>query len=148
VSPEQQLERFIDRYSPEIASLAREALAKLRERLPGAVQLVYDNFNALVIGFGPSQRASDAVLSVAMYPRWVNLCFLHGASLPDPQGILRGSGNQVRTIRLQSAGDIDSAPVRGLIAEALARSPINPKQPGVIVVRAVAAQRRARRAGG
>ncbi len=83
-SPEAHLERFLARYTPEIAGLARAARARLQELLPGAVQMIYDNYNALVIGFGATERPSKAVLSVALYPRWVNLYFLHGASLPDP----------------------------------------------------------------
>jgi hypothetical protein len=52
-----------------IAKLARAAIAKLRKRLKGATQLVYDNDNALVIGFVPTDRPSDVVLSIALYPR-------------------------------------------------------------------------------
>jgi hypothetical protein len=40
------------------------ALAKMRARLPGAVELVYDNYNALAIGFGPTERTSEAVFSI------------------------------------------------------------------------------------
>ena len=47
--PEQQLEFFIDRYTPEIAALARRLLARMRARLPGAVEFVYDNYSALAI---------------------------------------------------------------------------------------------------
>ena len=109
---EMQLESFIERYPPEIGALARAALAKLRKRLPGAVQLVYDNYNALVVGFGPSQRASEAILSIALYTKWINLFFLHGADLPDPEKLLKGGGKQVRSIRLGSASDLDQPAVR------------------------------------
>jgi hypothetical protein len=46
-SPEKQLDDFIAKYSPEIGMLTRAALAKMRARLPGAIELVYDNYNAL-----------------------------------------------------------------------------------------------------
>jgi hypothetical protein len=35
----------------------------------GAIELVYDNYNALVIGYGPTERASDALIFLAVYPR-------------------------------------------------------------------------------
>jgi len=54
----------------------------MRARLPGAVELVYDNHNALAIGFGPTERASDAVFSIALFPRWVSLFFLRGRTSP------------------------------------------------------------------
>ena len=51
--------RFLDAYTPEIAAIAREALAKLRKRLPHAIEMVYDNYNALACGFGPDERVSE-----------------------------------------------------------------------------------------
>jgi hypothetical protein len=33
----------------------------MRGYLPGAIELVYDNYNALAIGFGPSEKSSDAI---------------------------------------------------------------------------------------
>jgi hypothetical protein len=142
---ESQLESFIDRYPPAIGTLARAALAKLRKRLPGAVQLVYDNYNALVIGFGPSQRASEAILSLALYPHWINLFFLHGADLPDPGKLLKGGGKQVRSIRLAGASDLDQPPVRQLITEAVSRANPLPKQPTQLIIQSISAKQRPRR---
>ena len=53
---------FLARYSPAVAACARGVLVRLRKQVPGAVELVYDNYNALVVGFGATERASDAVL--------------------------------------------------------------------------------------
>jgi hypothetical protein len=84
----QQLEAFLDRYNEDIAMAARRALRDLRRRVPGAMELVYDNYNALGIGFGPSERASEVILSIVAYPRWVTRFFLQGmAHCPgDPRG--------------------------------------------------------------
>jgi hypothetical protein len=146
-SPQAQLERFLDKYSPAVATLARACLAKMRARLPGAVQLVYDNYNALVIGFGPSERASEAVFSIALYPRWVTLFFLQGAGLPDPKRLLRGSGKVVRHIVLESAADFDRPDVQNLMATALKRAEpgIDLDAPGSLVIRSVSAKQRPRR---
>ena len=146
-SAQADLEGFIDSYRPEIGALARAALARMRARLPGAVQLVYDNYNALVIGFGPSERASEAILSIALYPRWVNLFFLHGADLPDPGRLLNGTGKQVRSIRLRDAADLDQPAVRKLIDEAVARSakPLPATGPSCLVIRSISPKQRPRR---
>ena len=136
------------RYRPEIAQLGRAALATLRARLPGAVEMVYDNYNALVIGFSPNERPSDAILSIALYPRWINLYFLQGATdLPDPERLLRGSGNVVRSIRLTAAADLDKPAVRALIAAALAQAdpPIDPTKRRRLIIRSVSSKRRPRR---
>src|ERR1017187_888081 len=146
-SPQAQLDAFLDKYSPAVATLARACLAKMRARLPGAVQLVYDNYNALAIGFGPSERAGEAVFSIALYPRWVTLFFLQGAGLPDPQHLLKGSGKVVRHIVLASAADLDSPAVQGLMATALKRAEpaIDTDAPGSLVIRSVSARQRPRR---
>jgi hypothetical protein len=149
-TPELELERFIDRYNPEIAALARAARAKMCKLLPHAVQLVYDNYNALVIGFGPTERASEAILSIALYPRWVNLFFLHGVDLPDPKGLLAGSGTQVRSVRLHAATDLDRPEIRQLIARAVARSdkPFPKAGPSLLIIRSISAKQRPRRPSG
>lgn len=142
---ERELEGFIDRYTPEVAAVAREVLARMRARLPGATELVYDSYNALAIAFGPGERASDAVFSVALFPRWVSLFFLHGAGLPDPEGRLKGRGNQARHVVLNSATDLDDPALQALMAAALEREPIDPSRPRRIVIRSVSARQRARR---
>jgi len=70
--------------------------------MPTAVEMVYDNYNALVFGFAPvnaRQRQSCRWLS---FPSDQSLLF-QGAGLKDPNGILRGSGNVVRSIALERA---------------------------------------------
>ena len=147
-SPRAQLEGFISKYAPAVATEGRAALAKVRRLVPGAVELVYDNYNWLVVGFCPSERASDAVLSVVFTPRWITLCFLqNGPKLSDPDGLLHGSGKQVRNVRLESAKDLDKPAVRSLIAEALerARVPIDGTDRRRLVIRSVSAKQRPRR---
>ena len=146
-SPEGQLDTFLDKYSPAVATLARACLARMRARLPGAVQLVYDNYNALAIGFGPSERAGEAIFSIALYPRWVTLFFLQGAGMPDPKQLLKGSGKVVRHIVLASAADLDQPSVQRLMAHALRRAnpAIDPAAPGGLVIRSVSAKQRPRR---
>jgi len=147
-SPHAQLETFMARYRPEVAQIGRAALTALRKQLPGTAEMVYDNFNALVIGFSTSERPSDAILSIGLYARWVNLSFLQDAmSLPDPDGLLRGTGNVVRSVRLTSPDDIGRPAVRALIAEAVARAnpPIDPTLRRRLTIRAVSARRRPRK---
>ena len=69
---------------------------RMRALLPCAVETVYDNYNALVFGYGPSEKASECVFPIAAYPKWVTLFFLHGATLPDPDHVLDGEGSQER----------------------------------------------------
>ena len=147
VSAGDQVAGFLSKYAPEIASRARAILAKMRARLPGSVELVYDNYNALVIGFGPTERASEAIFSIVLFPRWVSLAFLHGANLPDPKNLLRGSGKVARHIVLESAEALDTPAVQILMTHALKRAskPFDPRQPSRIVIKSISARQRPRR---
>jgi len=115
VTARQELETFFAKYDAGVVRTARAALGRLRKQFPGATQLVYDNYNALVVGFSPDERPSNAIVSIALYPRWVTLFFLKGARLPDPHKLLEGSGKTVRGIRLERVEMMDEPAVRELI---------------------------------
>jgi hypothetical protein len=142
MTAEAQLAEFLARYDRGISSQARAALKKLRKLLPGAVELVYDNYNALVIAFGASERQADLVLSIALYPRWVTLFFWNGAKLKDPTKRLSGSGAKIRGIRLQSAADLDDADVIALVEQAAAKSRFGKRQ---LIIKAIVKKQRPRR---
>jgi hypothetical protein len=141
------MDGFIAKYDPKIASLARKALAKVREIVPHAMILVYDNYNALAIGFAPDERASTAIISLALYPKWVRLFFLQGAGLPDPHRLLDGTGKRVRSRILASPEDLDQPEMRALISTALARAkvPIEAANESRVIIKAVAETQRPRR---
>jgi hypothetical protein len=109
--------------------------------------MVYDNYNALVVGFGATEKASEAVLSIAVMPKWVDLCFLTGTKIPDPHGLLQGSGTVARHIVLGSAGDIDRPEIRALISAAIATSPkpFDTAAPNRMVIKSISAKQRPRR---
>jgi hypothetical protein len=113
------LDMAIRRYVPEVAATAQAGLKKLRARFPGARQLVYERRQSLPIGFAPADGGA-AVFSLVLYPRWVRFFFIEGAALDDPEGRLEGSGNQVRSIRVNGdAAILDDPYIRGLMAQAL-----------------------------
>jgi hypothetical protein len=147
MTPREQLEKFLKKYQPAIIAQAKKALGKMRKLVPGAVEMVYDNYNALVIGFAPGDRPSEAVFSIVLYPRYIGLCFLHGKGLPDPAKRLQGSGSQVRWIRLESPGTLDEQEVQALINVALhqAKVPIDSKQKRRLVIRSISKKQRPRR---
>ena len=146
ISPAKQLATFLARFSPEIVALAKTARAQLRKQLPGAVEMVYDNYNALVIGYSPTERPSDAVLSLVIFPKRVSVCFIQGRHLPDPRHLLQGDGNQVRFMRLdERAAIVGTAPMRALVAEAIAfgETPFAGRRR--LVIRAISKKQRPRR---
>lgn len=148
MSAEAELEGFVAKFAPEMQERIRDCRAKLQVRFPKAIQLVYDNYNFFVIGFGPTSKPSESILSLAAHRRGVNLCFLQRATeLPDPSGILRGSGKVVRNVALNSSNDLDRPDVRALIAVAveLATVPMDAAEGPELLIRSVSAKQRSRR---
>jgi hypothetical protein len=145
--PEAQLAGFLAKFTPGIASQAETVLGKLRKRLPNALELVYDNYNALAIGFAPSERASEAILSIAVFPKWISLFFLQAKGLPDPANLLKGQGNVARHIVLRDPSVFDQPEVQDLIDEALARVrvPLDPAAKHRLIIKSISAKQRPRR---
>jgi Domain of unknown function (DU1801) len=144
---EKQLKSFIGKFDPKNQALIRAVRKAIRKRLPAANELAYDNYNFFVIGYGATERPSDSVLSIAAGANGVGLCFIRGASLPDPQKILLGSGNQTRFIRLESAAVLARPEIEALVAAAIAKSkvPMPSSGKGKLIIRAISAKQRPRR---
>jgi Domain of unknown function (DU1801) len=146
--PEQQLQRFIDKFDPEHRKLIRAVRTALRKRLPTANELVYDNYNFFVIGYCSSERPSDCVLSLAAGANGVGLSFPYsGAKLPDPHKLLLGAGRQNRFIRLTSAETLARPEVEALIAASveLVKIPLPARGEGRLIIRSISAKQRLRR---
>jgi hypothetical protein len=142
-----QLDSFIDKFTPDVAGLTRALLERMKARIPGAAILVYDNYNALAIGFGPNDKAGQAILSLAVMPRWVTLCLLWGVRLADPHQLLKGGGSRVRHVRLFAPDALDDPRIDALIAEALEQAdvPIDPAAEQRLIIKSVSAKQRPRR---
>lgn len=150
VTPTRQLEGFIAKYSPEVARVAKAALVTLRKRFVGTQELVYDNYNALAIGWSPTGKVGHVICSIALYPRWVNLFFMHGTQLPDPTKRLAGGGKGIRHVVLErGAATLDEADVKKLLAAAVDKAIVAPigKAPPVTIIKSTSAKQRPRRPG-
>lgn len=146
-SPSKQLAGFIAKFDPKIARHIRACRSVMRKLLPTAVEMVYDNYNFFVIGYGPSERASVAIFSVVADANGVGLAFLQGAKLPDPKKLLQGSGKVNRFIRLPTLDLLKSRDVRNLMKSALAQARVQLPAAGggYLVIKSVSAKQRPRR---
>jgi hypothetical protein len=144
---EAALQTFVAKFDVPHQRLIGEVRASLRRRFPAANELVYDNYNFFVIGYSPTDRPSDALLSIAASAKGVSLCFIHGASLADPAGLLLGSGKQTRFLRVDSAKELDRADVERLLAAAVdgVEASLREGPAGTLIIRSVSAKQRGRR---
>jgi Domain of unknown function (DU1801) len=144
---EKRLKSFIDKFAPKHQAVIRAMRKALRKRLPTANELAYDNYNFFALGYSSTERPSDCIVSIAAAANGVGLSFYYGATLPDPHGILLGSGNQNRFIRIESAEMLVRPEVETLIAaaDAQAETPMPTSGKGRLIIRSISAKQKPRR---
>ena len=144
---EAQLKSFIDKFEPKHQALIREVRKAMRKRMPTANEMIWDNYNFFVIGYSPTERPSDSILSIAAAASGVGLSFYRGSTLPDPHKVLLGSGTQNRFIRLESKDTLLRPEVDALIAAATAqcKMPLAAEGKGKLIIRAISAKQKPRR---
>lgn len=146
-SPNAQLSEFLSRFPPEIVALAKRCLLKLRRAFPGSYELVYDYSDSLVVSFSMSERGYEAIVAIAIFPRWIRLYF--DKSLPDPTGLLEGSGAKVRSVTLKAASDLDHGDIHALLKAAIKHSGVTFPRTGStrMIIKSESKKRRPKRAG-
>ena len=142
-----QVDAFIDKFEPAMAKRIHEVRAALRKRFPTAIDMVYDNYNFFVIGYSPTEKPTDYIVSLAANSKGVGLSFNHGADLADPHGILQGSGTQNRFVRLVDGAKTLKHPHVGAMIDAATENSDKPlpKERGFTVVRSISKKQRPRR---
>ena len=146
-SAEAELRRLIAKFTPAHHRLIGAMRRWLRKRLPAAHEVVYEYRDWFVISYSPNERGYEGVLAIRASADGVKLYFNRGKGLPDPEKLLRGSGNQTRWIHVEGASTITRPAVAGLIDEAIARNrvPFALAGRGSVVIRSTSAKQRRRR---
>jgi hypothetical protein len=111
---------------------------------------MYENQNALVFSYSPTERGFEAVCSISVYPDVVKLGFGKGAELSksDPNRLLKGTGKTARYVELNAVADFDRPEIEALIADAvkLAKLRLDPNAKAAVIIKAEEQKQRARRA--
>lgn len=146
-TPEAELRSYIDRLDPKIQKLARSVRAAVRKRLPTAHELAYDYKTFLVIAYSPTDRAIDGIASIAARPDGVRLYLMRGPQLPDPKGLLQGTGKQARFVRVEAASQLAQPDMRALLSAAIdaAEIPLPSEGRGRLILRSSGSKQRPRR---
>ena len=145
-SAEAGVRELIARFAPAHEGLVAATRRALRKRLPTAHELVYEYRDNFVISYSPDERGYEGVLALRASADGVKLYFNRGKGLPDPDRLLRGSGNQTRWIALDDPSTLRRQAVASLIDEALARGrvPFARTGRGPVIIRQTASKERAR----
>jgi hypothetical protein len=103
---------------PEVEEIARRLRVLVGEIHPDAVEAPRPGERTAGYGVGP-KKMSETYAYIAPQREYVNLGFYHGASLPDPEGLLEGAGKALRHVKIRSANDADRPALRRLLKAAL-----------------------------
>lgn len=144
---EAQLRGLTVRFAPAHQQLIGTMRRWLRKRLPTAHELVYEYSDSFVISYSPNERGYEGVLAIRASAKGIKLYFNRGKGLPDPEKILKGSGNQTRWIHLDGASTLARPAIACLIDEAIARNrvPFARTGRGSVVIRSASAKQPRRR---
>ena len=140
---EAELRTLIAKFAPAHRRLVGAMRRWLRKRLPTAHEVVYEYRDNFVVSYSPSERGYEGVLALRASADGVKLYFNRGQGLPDPEKLLRGSG-QARWIHVEAPSTLARPAVARLIDEALARNrvPFETTGRGPTVIRSTAAKKR------
>jgi hypothetical protein len=117
VATKKAIQEFLAPYSPEVRSLALKARALAFDLLPEVQEQIDLPAKIICYGFGP--KYADSICVIMPAKNWVTLGFYRGTDLPDPKGLLEGTGKVHRHVKLRTEEDVESPALRALLNAAL-----------------------------
>jgi hypothetical protein len=118
---EADVDRLLAEHSPELQAIERALRATIRREFPGVVEQV--DFGNKLIAFGRTMKIRGLLFAIIAHQSWVNLQLADGADLPDPAGIIEGTGKRIRHIKVRNVEAASSGPVVAAIRAQLAARP-------------------------
>ncbi len=109
---------FLASYPSEISALARQMRTLILDVIPDAIEQV--DIPAKLIGYGYDHTYTGLICGIAMQKSYVNLMFSRGTELPDPDGLLEGTGKKARHVKIRTSDDLNKPAVRALLRAAAA----------------------------
>jgi hypothetical protein len=111
----------------DILGIASPALRPVCESLrklvasehAGFVEVVWPNLKIASFGVGP-KKMTQHYAYIAVQSSHINLGFYHGSSLADPDGLLEGTGKELRHIKIHNLSGAKSTAIATLLRQAIA----------------------------
>ena len=123
--PDEALEADVDRLlaqsSAEIQAIARALRSTVRTAFPNAIEQV--DFPDRVISFGHTTQMRGLLFAIIPHTAHVNLQLADGAVLPDPEGLVEGTGKRIRHVKIRSVEAASSVALVAIIEAQLAARP-------------------------
>ncbi len=118
---EADVDRLLSEHPPQIQAIERALRVTIQSAFPAAVEQV--DFGNKLIAFGRSMKVRGLLFAIIAHRDWVNLQLADGAVLPDPDGLVEGTGKRIRHVKIRSVEAASSPSVVALIEAELAARP-------------------------
>jgi hypothetical protein len=126
--PSQLLLSYLTSYDAHVSNLALALREVVLEEAPEAVEYISKGY-AVTIGFSfTGKPLKDGFCHVVTYSSHVNLGFNRGAVLPDPNGLLHGTGKLMRHITIRSEYDLNRIVLRRYLGTAIEQATRPPQR--------------------
>jgi hypothetical protein len=118
---EADVARLLAEHPPEQQAVEQALRAAIRREFPEAVEQV--DFGNKLIAFGRSMKMRGLMFAIIAHKSWVNLQLADGGDLPNPDGLIEGTGKRIRHVKIRSVDDASSPQVLAAIRAQLAARP-------------------------
>jgi hypothetical protein len=108
---------FLSRYSPEVVGLALALRASLLKQLPDIIEQL--DLPAKMVAYCYGQKYAEMICVIIPSKKGLKLGFYKGTELPDPAGMLEGTGKISRYVQIKSKEQIDSPALKDLLSAAM-----------------------------
>ncbi|MEX2143744.1 MAG: DUF1801 domain-containing protein [Anaerolineales bacterium] len=120
-----ELEDFLAKFEPEVRNLALALRDLVFEIEPNAMEQIDDP--AQLLAYGYAQTYTHLICVIILYKEHVNLGFPRGVDLPDPEGLLEGTGKRARHVKILELDQVETVDVAALLQ---ASADITPRPEG------------------
>jgi hypothetical protein len=116
-SPGEGFNEILAACSPKVRDLAIRARELIRDVMPAVVEVPWPTQGIAGYGVGP-KKMSEHFCYISTHKDHVDLGFNYGSELPDPEGLLEGTGKLFRHIKINTPDDLARPAVRQLLEAA------------------------------
>lgn len=116
-----ELEDFLAQFSPDARNLALALRDLTLEIEPAAIEQI--DVPAHLLAYGYARTYTHLICVIILYNEYVNLGFPRGVDLPDPEGMLEGTGKKARHIKITDLAQVDEPEIAEMIQAAVDLTP-------------------------
>jgi uncharacterized protein DUF1801 len=121
--PPAELLEFLHGYDPRVTALAIGLRTLVLDEMAPCHEYIFAMRSKVMLLYGPTERViADAICSIGVFSKHVDLIFHRGTDLSDPQRVLEGSGTAMRHIKVRKLSELDRPALRAYVREARKRA--------------------------